>query len=393
MGAALLVALPLHGMEFDTRGDIGVEYRVFTEDALFPEQHGDSASFYAEPEFAWTWADGDQRFILRPFARWDQGDDERTHADIREAYWRGNFGTAELRVGLRKVYWGVTESSHLVDIINQTDLLEDVDTEGKLGQPMVNLAFFPSWGTVDLFVMPLFRERTFPGFEGRLRGFLQVDTEQAVYQSPDEEHHIDYAVRWSHYIGDFDIGISHFDGTSRDPRLELGLATDGITDVLIPHYDQITQTSIDLQATKGDVLWKFEAISRSTPTDGRYFAITGGFEATLYGVTEGGGDLGLLIEYIYDDRGNAATTPFEDDLFFGARLALNDVQSTELLAGVVIDAGSNARLYTIEGSRRLGSSWRMALTARLFSGITYHEPALLGIAEDDYVEFSLVRYW
>jgi hypothetical protein len=241
--------------------------------------------------------------------------------------------------------------------------------------------------------MPLFRERTFPGAAGRLRGFLQVDTSQTVYESPDEDHQLDWAVRWSHYIGDFDIGISHFDGTSRDPRFVQGLASDGITSVLIPHYDLITQTSIDLQATKGDFLWKFEAITRTTPTDGRYFAITGGFEFTLYGVTDGGGDLGILVEYLYDDRGDAATTLFEDDLFVGARLALNDVQSTELLAGVIVDASTNARLYTVEGSRRLGDSWRMALTARLFSAVSYQEPLLLGLAEDDYLEFSLVRYW
>jgi hypothetical protein len=380
-------------VEFDARGDVGIEYRWFTETPRFPELHGNNVALYAEPEFAWTWAEGDQRIVLRPFLRWDQGDPERTHMDLREAYWRINFGRAELRVGARKVYWGVTESLHLVDIINQTDLVEDSDTEDKFGQPMVNLALFPSWGTVEIYLMPLFRERSFPGVTGRPRGSLRVDTDQAVYQSPDAENHLDWAARWSHYIGDFDIGVSYFRGTSRDPRFELGLALDGLTPVLIPNYDLIEQVSLDLQATKGDFLWKFEAISRVTPTDGRYFAMAGGFEFTLYGVTDGGGDLGLLVEYLYDQRGDTATTPFEDDLFIGARLALNDVQSTELLAGVIIDNSTRARVTFVEGSRRLGDSWRMALTARLFSGISYTEPLLLGISEDDYVEFSLARYW
>jgi len=54
-------------------------------------------------------------------------------------------------------FWGVTEFQHLVDIINQTDLVENIDTEDKLGQPMINLALINDWGTVDLFIMPYFR--------------------------------------------------------------------------------------------------------------------------------------------------------------------------------------------------------------------------------------------
>ncbi|MDD7885073.1 hypothetical protein [Flavivirga sp. 57AJ16] len=40
----------------------------------------------------------------------------------------------------------MTESNHLVDIINQTDAVETFDGEEKLGQPMVQL----SWGTDNI---------------------------------------------------------------------------------------------------------------------------------------------------------------------------------------------------------------------------------------------------
>ena len=36
------------------------------------------------------------------------------------------------------------------------DLVENIDTEDKLGQPMLNLAFIQDSGTVDFFVMPYF---------------------------------------------------------------------------------------------------------------------------------------------------------------------------------------------------------------------------------------------
>ena len=79
-----------------------------------------------------------------------------------------------MRVGIRKEFWGVTEFQHLVDVINQTDGVEDFDGEDKLGQQMVNLSLVNDWGIVDLFLLPGFRERTYAGEEGRLRGPLVV---------------------------------------------------------------------------------------------------------------------------------------------------------------------------------------------------------------------------
>ena len=78
-----------------------------------------------------------------PFFRYDNTDSRRTHADLREAYLLlfGEIGEGEweLRVGVDQVFWGVTESQHLVDIVNQVDFVEHPAGEAKLGQPMVQL--------------------------------------------------------------------------------------------------------------------------------------------------------------------------------------------------------------------------------------------------------------
>jgi len=74
----------------------------------------------------------------------DEHDDNRTHGDIRELSWIHVGSNWETRVGVRKVFWGVTEGRHLVDIINQTDAVDQVDGEEKLGQPMINLSVCPT---------------------------------------------------------------------------------------------------------------------------------------------------------------------------------------------------------------------------------------------------------
>ena len=375
---------------FEMTATLGAEMRAFAHGPWSAEQHGHNLSLSLEAELVHEWDGGRQVLAFVPFIRLDQGDGERSHADIRELTWVKAADAWELRLGIRKVFWGVAESNHLVDIINQTDLVENLDGEQKLGQPMANLALIGDWGTLDLFVLPYFRERTFPGASGRLRAPLPVATEDARYESDDEQRHIDYALRWSHSLGDYDIGLSHFVGTGREPTLTPGLDPNG-DPALLPLYRQIRQTGIDLQATKGSWLWKFEAIRRSGQGDA-FAAWVGGVEYTYFGVFDSAADLGVLAEYSRDERGARATTPFQDDVFVGFRLAMNDVQSSEVLAGVAVDRDTRSRFLNLEASRRLGENGKISLEARFF---THTEPGELlhGLRDDDLLQLELLRYF
>lgn len=371
-------------------GYISGEFRGFANSPADHRQHGNNFSLSTQAEYYTDWDDGQQSFTMTPFIRRDENDDERSHADIRELTWLKAADDWELRVGLRKVFWGVTESQHLVDIINQTDLVEAADGEEKLGQPMINLALIRNWGTLDLFVLPGFRERTFPGEEGRLRFSPPVDTGQALYESSDKQNHIDYAARWTHALGNWDVGLSYFNGTSRDPLFVPGLDDEG-QPVLIPVYKLIEQSGLDLQATLDDWLWKAEAIHRSGLGE-TYTAITAGFEYTFVGIADSSMDLGVISEYLYDDRGNDALTPFADDLLIGARLTLNDEQSTDFLFGIIIDSDDDTRLLSLESNRRLGENWKASLEGQAFLNITDTD-LLSGVRKDDYLQLELTRYF
>jgi len=380
-------------MALEGNGVINLEARVFADDPIDPDQHHNNASMSYEPEFYHEWNDGIDSATFTFFGRYDQGDVERTHFDVRELQWTHVADAWESRVGIAKVFWGVTESAHLVDIINQTDLVENADGEDKLGQPMINFTFIKDWGTVDTFLMPGFRDRKFPGVEGRLRTIPYVDTSQAMYESDDEDDHIDLAVRWAHTLGDWDVGLSHFRGTSRDPSfVPVG---NGPATVLAPFYPQIDQTGLDLQATKGSWLWKLEAIHRRfSDKSGQdsYSAAAAGFEYTFFGLFESAADLGMIGEYLYDDREKRLAGPFDNDLFVGARLALNDVQSTELLAGFIDDLDNGNRLYSVEASRRLGEAFKLSIEYRATSGVSSAD-ALDSIRNDDLLQVELSYYF
>ncbi|MFT5351487.1 MAG: hypothetical protein ACI9MF_002310, partial [Gammaproteobacteria bacterium] len=157
--------------------------------------------------------------------------------------------------------------------------------------------------------------------------------------------------------------------------------------LLTPFYDIIHQTSVDLQNTKGNWLWKFEALHRSGQSS-TYNALVAGFEYTFVGLFESAIDLGVLGEYHYDDRGDAASTIFEDDIAIGARLAFNDAQSSDALIGLVWDRDSGSKFFSAEASRRIGNNWVIAFQARLLFEQAANDPAF-SIRKDDYIELSL----
>ena len=410
LAAASLLAIASPSGALEVSGRVEIEPRAFLHAPEHPRQKHHDLSFAIQPEFYHSFDDDRQSLVFTPFLRLDTADDRRSHLDVRELMYQRVFDDFELRAGIGRVFWGVTESYHLVDVINQTDLVENIDLEDKLGQPLVNLTLARDWGVLDLFVLPGFRERTYPGREGRLRPEPYVDTDRATYESGAGRDRVDLAVRWSNAIGDFDIGVAHFRGTSREPRLlPLGICADGqpapqlqcppagpptappAEVVLAPRYEVVRRTSLDLQATKDATLWKLELLLESGQGDS-HVAWVGGFEYTWYGINESDSDLGLLVEHLFDGRGGRAPHPLENDLFAGVRLALNDEAGTDLVAAVIADAEGDGTAVTVEASRRIGDDWKVELEARAWNGVEDDDP-LAPLRRDDYVQLTLSRFF
>ncbi|MGK0247604.1 MAG: hypothetical protein ACI910_000328 [Oleispira sp.] len=401
--SALLSTNLVQAANFEISGYAGFEWREHFEAGQFNNANNTQADrqlgLTAEPEMVWSLAEGEHTIVFKPYARLDSKDEERSHADIRELSWMTYGDDWELTAGLSKVYWGVAESQHLVDIINQTDFVEAPDGEDKLGQPMIKFTALRDWGTVTGFVLPGFRERTFPGEEGRFRTALLIDTDKADYQAGEEDAHVDYAVRWNHTIDAYDVGISWFNGTSRDPII----TPNRTFDKLLPFYAQINQLGLDFQATLDSWLWKFEAIYRSYDDSVKnsfadfgvedYAATTGGFEYTFYGPFETVWDWGVLAEYQYDSRENSSIALGQNDAFLGSRLAFNDAASSAILAGISQDLDNAGT-----------QSFVMEFATRINQGLTLNVDVFLLMSDDidnvsyqfkrdDYVQLSLNYYY
>lgn len=389
--AAALLSGVAQADELSLRGSITPEIRYFPQAASNSRQDSTDLSIAGEATGKYFFGDNDnQSVVVTPFARWDQRDHRRSHYDLREARYGIVMGDWELRAGIDKVFWGVTEAVHLVDIVNQVDVIEDpIKQEVRLGQPMVRLRTTQDFGTFDLFVLPYFRERTYPSADGRPATDIPVDTHMTSYESSRDERHVDAAARYSHTLGDIDFGLSYFQGTGRDPILQPAISSSGDL-VLAPFYAQIRQASFDAQATKGAWLYKAEGYWRDELNE-QYEAMTGGIEYTFYSLFDGS-DLGVVAEYALDSRGLVARAPYQNDGFLALRWTANDEASTTLLGGTVIDAKTGAMGFRLKGERRMSEDCLVSLEAYGFADVPPRDP-VYNIADDGYVQLRVARFF
>lgn len=398
-GSALSALVLVMSSGFSQAGidaELGLEGRFFLEEGL-ANQDKIQPSIRGEVEYGSALGDGD--LVVNVFGRYDFEDQERSHADLREALWTYYGDGWELKAGVGKVFWGVTESRHLVDVINQSDSVENIDGEDKLGQAMLKFSLEQGWGTVDLFWLPYFRERTYSGKDGRLSALpLTVTNDDALYESSAERWRSDFAIRYSHYVGELEFAISHFSGTSREASLNNISVSSGVAK-LLPYYAVVDQTGLELQYIYDSWLLKFEGITNSGFADlngdaSRYSAAVMGFEYTQVGICDSSADLGWVFEYMFDDRKNTATHAFERDVFAGWRYAFNDEDSSEILTGLIYDPKTEEMMFSFEANKRLASDLKLNIEARAFQGAETNNALKSHLLRDeDYLQLELVKYF
>ena len=141
-------------------GRIGVDSQFFWQRGR-PNQRRQSYGVILEPEI-YIENESGSSFNIKPFYRSDSADAHRQHGDLREAYFltygETDSGEWEIRLGIDQIFWGVAESTNIVNIVNQSDIVEDPFDKVRLGQPMAHLTLSTDWGITEFFLLPYHRK-------------------------------------------------------------------------------------------------------------------------------------------------------------------------------------------------------------------------------------------
>ena len=374
----------VNALEYKLYGLVQPEFSIFTNGDGKHHQSKNNYSLFTKGNFISYLDKRDAKITISAIARYDEKDSERRYIDFQKLKYEQYFENYTFKIGNEIIFWGVNESFNIIDIINQSNLAEDMTGTKKLGQPLLSLAYDNNYGTIDLYLMPYFIERKFPSKNGRPRLALEVDQNSITYESSSKEQKLDFALRYSMVYDDYDIGIAHFHGNNRAPQLNINPSTLKFN----PHYTTLSQTSLDIQATKGAWLYKLEALSAKDGNE-RHLGVAGGFEYTFYGIRDSQSDLGLVIEYSFDDRNSY---PFNNDSVAALRWTKNDINSTSLLAGMFIDMRGNSNRFIAEYEQRINNNVKLFIDAT-FNGSIDSQDFTYAFEEDSVFSIKLARYF
>ena len=347
----ILNSSPIHALDYKAYGFIQPETSVFFNGKGRHGQKNTNLSIFGKGTFISYLQNDDAKFSINILGRYDENDSELRYLDFQKLKYEYFFNELEFKIGNDIIFWGVNETFNIVDIINQSNLAEDLAGTKKLGQTMASLSYSHDYGKFDMYLMSNFQERLFSGGNGRPRLVMEIDNNTVTYESSAKDKKLDFAIRYSTVLDDLDIGLSHFYGNNRAPELKANSSTLKFD----PFYSIVSQTGLDIQSTKGSWLYKLESISAKNGSE-RYFSAAGGIEYTFYGIQNTQSDLGIIIEYIFDDRSNS---PLNNDGVIGLRWNKNDIKSTTFLAGLLIDMHGNSTRLQSEFEQRIADDLKL----------------------------------
>ena len=103
-------------------------------------------------------------------------------------------------------------------------------------------------------------------------------------------------------------------------------------------------------------------------------------------------DLNIFTEYSNDDRGSYSTDIFQNDLFIGSRINLNDVEGTEITQALTIDLDGNGNTGSIEISTRLKDSLRISGDYNFYWS-SNNTDIMYSFRRDNYLGFKITNYF
>ena len=147
----------------------------------------------------------------------------------------------------------------------------------------------------------------------------------------------------------------------------------------------------------GPFIYKFEGIKRNGQKNSlykrqNYYSYITGLEYIKTRLFQKMWDLNLFLEYSNDDRGSSSTDIFQNDLFLGSRISLNDVDGTEITQTLSLDMDGNGNIGSIEISSRLRETLRITADYRFYWSLKKAD-TLYSFRKDNYIGIRLTNYF
>lgn len=353
--------------EIDFRGNIGPEYQYYHNkpDGKYSENTGIAAElesvYDGEYWYVKSWMKG---FV-------DSKEDERDFLRLDELFAMYRADEWEAALGRRIFFWGALEVYNPVDILNPQDTLYDpFDPDAKKGVNTATYSHFFEESQLDVLIKAgeagsSIGDEDSPYnlysvyFNPELSTSHGTDTPGIYLKysgSTDWDYPLDYAFAFTH-------GYDNQRYLFLNADSELQERAYRANKYLMWHTWVVDATLLKLESSYTDVL--------DDENVGDYWQLGLGMEHTLEQLFSGN-DLGLIAEYYTYNQSedsllgrDALSNIFQNDLFLGLRLTLNDASSTEIVGGGIFDLNHHdEQTFYVEAQRRIFDHFMLEMDVR-----------------------------
>ena len=339
---ALLLPILLNAQVF-YKGNLGIGTQHFDDQS--------TNEIYANIEVKKEFDDAVATFKAK--AIYDTKDENRRSADLSEIYYGHFFDEGEAYIGKQIRFFGNLESGNIVDIYNPKDLLYNpFEKEEKIGSIGVRGLYFLDDGKLELIVKVQEESRELFGKDSFYNQFGNLSYDKSL---DDNSHSIMALYSSSYELGEFSGDFTVFINDGFDNHRTFYFDGSNIREKLY----KASQYGLFANAIYNDTILKLEELYTHNEDSaiGDYNHIAFGVEHTFYSVFDKS-DLRVFAEYFYLDmqndlKGSDIGEIYDNDLFVGTRVDLNNQNSTTLQLGVIQDQKNDEQITQVEIKSRV----------------------------------------
>lgn len=391
--------------DIKTKGEVGLETRFFTNDNI-EETKDSNISQKARLEIRGNRGSFSER--LRVFARADTLDKTRGIVIFEEAWYGYTYKNLNIKAGAQLLNWSALEAFHPADVLNSRNYDSNFENAEKFGEPMLSINYLLGTGGITAYYMPVMITPNLPKPSNRLR-FSSTKLDDVIWIEEDgsishDNRSDQFAIRIDQSLALADISFHYLQYKDRNqPLFVPNIQTGKIHPVYLP----VKQIGGTIQYIFNDFIFKSEFAHRyfqkSTTTElgtldqPSHYQIALGSEYTYY--HSNGRESAFLAEFQsfqgITKAQRAALSLFQHDLLLGHRFVFNDISSTEILSSLIIDLERKEEImFSISGSRRLGSTWKIEPGIRLIKAkVKSDNYGLQQLNSADQVFCNITRYF
>ncbi len=291
------VSVFLFAFDIQTKGDVTAHYEKINYKHPMID---DNISRYISMNFELKTYLDDYKLLSNIIGLYDKQYEDKSYLKFNELYIQKEFENITIKLGRDIKYWGALELENISDIYNQKNTtLDRFDKDQKLGTDAITFEYF-----------------------------FQNDTDISFIASKYDDN----ITKYLKYSGAIDI-------------------VNGVDFAFIAkHDDNNTQYINYTTAIVGSNIFKLEYINTNTKNTNFYKAGIG-YERTFFKVLNKN-DIVILVEYYKSNIKQQNTTTGQDDIFAGIKYNFNDVDSSDIIFGMIKDMDDLSYSYTAESNTK-----------------------------------------